>query len=102
MPVGDQNSTTFPRPQPFWWHERPVKLETLGGSNPPRNTAFPANAHVAWRVLVLANRQCTCREPNSAEFLCGEPQLPNSQPTITLLANLILPQKSDGLRNAPC
>jgi hypothetical protein len=48
MPVGDQDSTTFPRPLPFWWHERPVKLETLGGSNPARNTAFPANAHVAW------------------------------------------------------
>jgi hypothetical protein len=80
MPVECQVSTVFPRPQTYWWHDRPVEVETLGerkslrayrsllspfpnthlktniwfaGSDPARNTAFPANAHIAGRVLVL-------------------------------------------------
>ena len=34
MPVEYQDSTTFPRPEPFWWHERQVKLESLGRKVP--------------------------------------------------------------------
>jgi hypothetical protein len=30
MPVEYQDSTTFPQPWPFWWHDRLLKLEPLG------------------------------------------------------------------------
>jgi hypothetical protein len=25
-----QVSTVFPRPQTYWWHDKPVEVETLG------------------------------------------------------------------------
>jgi hypothetical protein len=36
-----QDSTTFPRPQPFWWHERRVKLEPLGEGKSQRALPKP-------------------------------------------------------------
>jgi hypothetical protein len=36
-----QELTTFPRPQPFWWQDRPVKPETLGEGKSQRALPKP-------------------------------------------------------------
>jgi hypothetical protein len=54
-----EDSTTFPRPQPLWWHEGPVKLATLSEGKSQR--ALPKPPEVQSQTPTSRPISCSCR-----------------------------------------